>query len=600
MKKLLPVLCLFTISLQSLLAQLAPDFTITATDNAQYELYGDYLDNGKTVVLEIMFTTCPPCNDIAPLIQELNQDWGDGQMDVIFLSLSDKNFDDNNDVAAWETMHGLTYHGAGEDGGSLSAVAPYKAGTYGPFNGTPTFVVVAPNGSVQYNPRGSNRFATVDSIDVAIENTGAQRPQVQFTLGGLIQKETGVPIADVEVFLSGQSNPNLSGTDGSYQFFPVDLGNSVSIRPQKLSDPRNGLSVLDLVMIQRHLLLIDIFDSPYQHFAADINRSKSVNVTDLVLLQRMILFVDNEFPNNTSWRFIPESFQFLNPNAPLLIHPPDSIIINNVNADQSDGDFVAIKVGDVSGNASPGAQPVAEPLPALQHPVQLSMEDRYFEAGDRLEIEVSMSQLADLAGFQLALELSPEALQIEWVEKAERAALDQLLIAEQELTVGKIALNWLHPGVNWSGEETLFTISVLTKTSGWISDYIQIVEDDLSAEFYSIGSDEHIYQHEASLDFTGALTGTKPLLADANAVLRVFPNPVANTFQLQTLSNDLQIDRIELLHASGEHLETLLNTQATASFGKQVFSTTHLPAGLYLLKVQSSTHEPMIVKFIKS
>ena len=58
-----------------------------------YEVITDYLNQGKTVMIEIFFTTCPPCNAIAPLIEPLYQDWGGGDYDVEFFDLSNKNFD---------------------------------------------------------------------------------------------------------------------------------------------------------------------------------------------------------------------------------------------------------------------------------------------------------------------------------------------------------------------------------------------------------------------------------------------------------------------------------------------------------------------------
>jgi hypothetical protein len=42
------------------------------------------------------------------------------------------------------------------------------------YNGTPTFVVIAPNGTVNYDVFGFNFQGTIDAIDAAIAATGAQ------------------------------------------------------------------------------------------------------------------------------------------------------------------------------------------------------------------------------------------------------------------------------------------------------------------------------------------------------------------------------------------------------------------------------------------
>ena len=70
-------------------------------------------------------------------------------------------------------------------------------------------------------------------------------------------------------------------------------------------------------------------------------------------IQRVTLLVDDQFPNNTSWRFVPESHVFPNPTNPFGSTFPESIELLNLGTDALDQDFVAIKVGDVSGNANP-------------------------------------------------------------------------------------------------------------------------------------------------------------------------------------------------------------------------------------------------------
>jgi hypothetical protein len=90
--------------------------------------------------------------------------------------------------------------------------------------------------------------------------------------------------------------------------------------------------------------------------AADINRSGSISTLDLIQLRKLILNVTDRFPNNTSWRFVRDGFNFPNPLNPWSTVFPEIVNINNLNAN-SFGNFVGIKIGDVSGNVNPsGAQ----------------------------------------------------------------------------------------------------------------------------------------------------------------------------------------------------------------------------------------------------
>jgi len=81
--------------------------------------------------------------------------------------------------------------------------------------------------------------------------------------------------------------------------------------PFIMTDQLNGVSTLDLIHIQRHILGLELLESPYQLIAADINSSKDINGIDLVELRKLILGIYTEFPNNTSWRFIDSGYKFV-------------------------------------------------------------------------------------------------------------------------------------------------------------------------------------------------------------------------------------------------------------------------------------------------
>jgi thiol-disulfide isomerase/thioredoxin len=177
MKKLYFLLFILALSVQLAIAQIpAKDFTVTDTDGGTHSLFFDYLDEGKTVVIDLFFVDCPPCNELAPLMEPLYQEWGAGSGEVQFLSLSPKDSDSNAKIEGYKQQHDLTFPGAGYQGNAPAAVRLYNNGTYGPFYGYPTLVVVAPDRSVQYDIWDNNSMInTVALLDVAIENTGAQK-----------------------------------------------------------------------------------------------------------------------------------------------------------------------------------------------------------------------------------------------------------------------------------------------------------------------------------------------------------------------------------------------------------------------------------------
>jgi hypothetical protein len=151
-------------------------------------------------------------------------------------------------------------------------------------------------------------------------------------IGGGIQTYSGVGIGDVIVELSGSNNNWVeSDQEGQYAFPPQQLGNYYIVDPGKNDDVLNGVSTLDLIHIQRHLMGVNVFDEATQYLAADVNASGSISAGDLFELRKVLLGIEEEFSNQESWQFIPENYEFQNPDNPLNELIPDRFVIEGLN-----------------------------------------------------------------------------------------------------------------------------------------------------------------------------------------------------------------------------------------------------------------------------
>jgi hypothetical protein len=107
---------------------------------------------------------------------------------------------------------------------------------------------------------------------------------------------------------------------------------------------RNGVSVRDLLMVTDHILGIkSLVDG--QYIAADVNNSGNVTTADVVTIRKMILQMIDTFPNNQSWHLYRRGVNLSlgqNIEENFLIPDEENIFLF----------YSAIKVGDVSGNAS--------------------------------------------------------------------------------------------------------------------------------------------------------------------------------------------------------------------------------------------------------
>lgn len=202
-------------------------------------------------------------------------------------------------------------------------------------------------------------------------------PQCGPAVTGRIATEANNGLEDATVQLkytctsatcSGTCNTVTTSTTqtGTFGFCTV-CGNCdmFDVVPEKDNDPLNGVSTFDLVLMNKHILGLEPLNSPYKIIAADANKSNSITTFDIVGLRKLILGIFTNFSqiksDQTSWRFIDADLVFTNPINPFIDLPfPESI--NCVAPPASGLDFVAVKVGDVNGNAMTSSRPGERPV----------------------------------------------------------------------------------------------------------------------------------------------------------------------------------------------------------------------------------------------
>jgi thiol-disulfide isomerase/thioredoxin len=330
----------FTFSFAS--AQTAPDFTVTDSDGLVHELYKDHLDKGQTVVIKLFFTTCPPCITLIPWTKEKYLAWGSGQYDVEFIELSTQAFDSNEDVANYKNQYGIPFPGVGYDGGGQAAGLIYKTGTFGPYYGTPSLAIIAPDGTVTMG-------FSYDDFDELVAATGAtgmdngngMDDPTLFSLN--IDTKSNSSPADIKYILkpADADSPTydilaITGGNMSFEYpseeFP-EIENPVIVVEVTGSVADESLSGVDLLKIRKHILELEPLTEPHQLLAADVNSDNKISVVDLLNLTKAILELIDEFPNDTpSWKSIPAQIE-------LNLDPGQTI----------DLEFQLVKIGNVNG-----------------------------------------------------------------------------------------------------------------------------------------------------------------------------------------------------------------------------------------------------------
>lgn len=171
-------------------------------------------------------------------------------------------------------------------------------------------------------------------------------------LSGTVRTATGQPIAGVTVrALDYPSIGFITGADGRFTVEGLPLGQVHGLQLSRDGDDINGLSALDLVKIQKHILGVDTLDNPYSILAADVNNSRSLTALDVIKISKVILGVTPQFTDVESWRFLPAGYVFPDPKNPFKEALPELFLITGFTESLSGIDFIGIKYGDVNDNA---------------------------------------------------------------------------------------------------------------------------------------------------------------------------------------------------------------------------------------------------------
>lgn len=255
-------------------------------------------------------------------------------------------------------------------------------------------------------------------------------------------------------------------SDGRFTVDKLPMYMDYTVFPEKDDDLLNGVSTADLIQIQRHILGISTFSDPMDLLAGDINRSGHISAKDLTELRKAILGLNQRFPNNKSWRFIPEGYVFQDPTQPWDCD--EDIILYQVENDQWSKNFTGIKVGDVNKSARSGLSGGLSPR-SITGRYFLETTDQSFRKGDQLKIPVTASEVEAILGLQMTLVLDPGLFRLQQVESGAIEIGDEH-IGMEWMQEGLITVSWndVHP-ISLDEEPVLFTLVVQALRDGQLS-----------------------------------------------------------------------------------------------------------------------------------
>ncbi|MCB0608077.1 MAG: T9SS type A sorting domain-containing protein, partial [Lewinella sp.] len=396
-------------------------------------------------------------------------------------------------------------------------------------------------------------------------------------------------VSGVNVALHGPAMDESMDTpdNGLYAFEDVNVGGPYTIRPAKDGDDHNGLSTIDLILLQRHLLGNQLLESPYLLIAADVNNSGNITTLDLIELRKLLLGNIDQFQNNTSWRFVPKSFVFPNQMNPWQTTFPEAITVQEVTSCIHDLDFVAIKIGDLNGSVVANALE-GEVRNLDGDGMGLNVEDKLLTPGETYKIDFTADQLNRFEGFQFTLNFDNSALELLEVE---HGFVQEEHIGTRYAEEGLLTFSWnktaQHKGLN-AGKA--FSLVFRAKAAVRISELLSVSSRITQAEAYDNGLNAVPF----NLTFS-----KQPIAANGFELLQNAPNPFRELTTIQFVIPEYGEVEFTIHDVTGK---VVLRQNAGFAAGRHqlVVDADMLPAGVLYYTVtykgQTATRKMVVIK----
>jgi len=222
----------------------------------------------------------------------------------------------------------------------------------------------------------------------------------------------------------------------------------------------------------------------------------------------LILNIDTEFSNNTSWRFVDASYRFPNASNPWAETFPEVKNFNNL-AGTANANFIAVKIGDVNGTASANSASGAEARGAV-NTLELNTNDQALKAGNEYTVTFSAADMAKIQGYQFAMNFDRSSVELVDMAYGVAKAENFGVFAAQ----GLITASWNGAANN----NELFSLVLRAKKNVELSSVLSLNARTLTSEAY--GDNETL---NVALKFNSAKASAANFELLQNA-----PNPFNN------------------------------------------------------------------------
>jgi uncharacterized repeat protein (TIGR01451 family) len=360
-------------------------------------------------------------------------------------------------------------------------------------------------------------YIVIDDNDDVCLDTGVP------IIAGNVENELGEVVDETMIRVQGGpggqiTKERMNEDDGTFQF-SASSGDNWEVRANRTDSYLNGVTAQDLSLIQRHIAGIEYLNTSYKLVAADANSDINVDIRDVLELRKLLLGVQEILPLSPSWRMLDADYGFngiTNRNLPADVYNHEIISYIDLQQDQLETDFIAVKIGDVDNDAIPNN--LASGQGRDDGSLKFSTTDVSYAIGEELHVPITAENFNAMTAYQFSLRYDNSALEFTGI-KAGMLDVNMDHVGTQYANRGILTSVWYSANaVDMSSDEVLFTLSFKTKSNGQISTSLSITSVITEAMAFSNESG----RTDVELTFT---TETGESIGDAFALFQNTPNP---------------------------------------------------------------------------
>ncbi|MCB0573517.1 MAG: T9SS type A sorting domain-containing protein, partial [Saprospiraceae bacterium] len=438
--------------------------------------------------------------------------------------------------------------------------------------------------SLQFTQDSSGVSVAVDMVDLVDGEVEITCALPDLEIGGDIQtwRVPTLPVPGVEVTLTGTIMANqTTGLAGTYLFGVPDNANT-TVKCFKDTPGNEGLTGSDVLLIKRHVLMIQQLTSPYQYVAADVSGDGNLSLIDYARIQEVALGTKQHITGSLDWRFIPKSYVFPTPD-PLSAPIPDSISHMPVDMSYLDDDFVAVRMGDVNGSIMPTF--TNDDVDDRSDIFRFRLEDRAFHVGETIEVPFRASDFTERSGYQLTINFDPKAFELDGIVPGVLPDMNSANFGTTRLDEGFLTTLWVTAEpVTVADGEVLFTLKFKVLRSGTsLAPVLNPGSQVTRAEAYNRDGGTM----KLDFEFVHPQTGVD---AGVFALYQNQPNPFNNSTTIGFRLPESGRAALRIFNASGQLVKTVVGNfekgYNEVTFRRDEFGT----PGVYYYELETPMH----------